>query len=75
MDPIVVEPLNLMPPTALVPYSTFEDETPVAEGFGEKESFPLESQNYEILNLEYNPIRTTMEMVSNDTEQEADLSI
>ena len=39
---------------------------------GEKKSFPLESQNVESSNLEDNPIRTTIEMVGNDTELEAD---
>ena len=31
MDLIVVEPLNLAPPTSLVSYGTFEDETPAVE--------------------------------------------
>ena len=34
MDPIDVELLNLVFPVILVPYGTFEDETPIAEGFG-----------------------------------------
>ena len=33
MDPIVMEPLTLAPPAALVPYGTSEDETPAAKGF------------------------------------------
>ena len=41
MDLIVVEPLNLMPPTALVPYSTFEDGTLATEGFGGEGKLPL----------------------------------
>ena len=72
MDPILVEPLNSALPAALVPYGTFEDETPTTKGFGEKKRFPLKSQNVKSLNLEDNPIRTMVEMVDNDTEPEVD---
>ena len=54
MNPIVKELLNSASPSALVLYGTTEDETPIAKGFGEKESFPLEGQKVESSNLEDN---------------------
>ena len=61
MDPIVMEPLTLAPPAALVPYGTSEDETPTTKGFRQKESFPLGSQNAKSSNLKDNPVPTKTE--------------
>ena len=74
IDPIDVEPLSSTPLASLVPYGTFEDEIPAKEGFGEKESYPLENQNVKSSNLEDNPVQTPIEIVSKDTEIEANPS-
>ena len=74
MDPIDVEPLNSTLPATLMPYGTSEDETPIVEGFREKESFPLESQNSKSSNLKDNPILNTIGTMGNDTEPEANPS-
>ena len=74
MDPIDVEPLNSMLQATLLPYGTSEDETTIAEGFKEKESFPLESQNSKSSNLKDNPVLKTIGTMGNDTEPEANSS-
>ena len=49
MDPIDVEPSAQ--PTTLVPYGTFEYETPTVEGFGEKESYTWRFKMPKVLTL------------------------
>ena len=69
--PIDVEPLSPTPPASLVPYGTFEDEILAKEGFGEKESYPLENQNVKSSNHKDNPVQTPIEIISKDSEMEA----
>ena len=68
MDPIDVKPLNSVPPTALVPYGTSEDEVLAAERSEQKGISLLENQNVESSNLEDNPVIMMIEMMGIDTE-------
>ena len=65
--PIDAEPLSSAPLASLVPYATFEDVIPIEEGFGKKESYPLENQNFESSNLEDNPVQMPTQTVGKDT--------
>ena len=69
-----MEPLSSAPLASLAPYGTSEDEIPAKEGFGEKESYPLENQNAKSSNLRDNPVQKPIETVSKDSEIEANPS-
>ena len=72
MDPIDVEPLSLASPTTLVPYGTYEDDTPTTDAPELKENSPIESQNIKSLALVDNPVRTLPEIMAFDTKTKED---